>query len=123
MREVVLVQLGRDVALKDVGVLRRAVEIDLVAGIGAEGVAELPGQLGEVLVGEDEREPVAAGLGEHLLVAAWQREEVLRLVDVQGRVDTGALSLPGAGGRRLPDLGDDEGAEKAGRLLAEDARR
>ena len=48
-----------------------------------------------MLVGEDHREPVAAGLGQHLVERVGQVQEVLALVDVQAGVDAGGLAQPG----------------------------
>ena len=72
-------------------------------------------------MGEDHREPVAAGLGQHLVEAARQVQEVLALVDDQAGVDPGRLAEPGPVRGGLPHLGHDEAAEQPGGLLAEDA--
>ena len=88
--------------------------------------AEIPcrrsgGELGEVLVGHGDRQPVGAGLGQHVFQRVGQVQEVLRLVDVQAGVGPGGLGDAGAAGGGLPGAGDDEGADQLGGFLAEDA--
>jgi hypothetical protein len=45
-------QLGREVALQLAGVLRRDREHHLVAGVGADRLAQLLGELAEILMGQ-----------------------------------------------------------------------
>lgn len=52
--QVVSGQLGGDVAFQDAGVFGGDREPQLVAGVGGDGVAQVTGQLREVLVGEHE---------------------------------------------------------------------
>ncbi len=119
--EVVLGDGGGDVAGEGVGVLGGHGEPHLGAGVGRDRLAQLSGELAQVLMGEDHGKPVAAGFGEHLVEAAREVEEVLGFVDHQARVDPGRLAEPGPVGGGLPHLGDDEGAEQAGGLLTQDA--
>ena len=108
-------------AAEGVGVLGGHGEPDLGPGIRTDRVAQLPRELGEVLVGEDEAEAVAVGFGEELFEAAGQVQEVLAFVDIQRAVDPGGLSQAGPVGGGLPDGGDDEAAEEAGGVVAEEA--
>ena len=89
-------------------------------------LAEMPsrrsgGELGEVLVGHDDGQPVGAGLGEHVLQRVGQVQEVLALVDVQGGVGPGVLGEPGAAGGGLPGPGDQERPDQLRGLLAQGA--
>src|ERR1044071_5382538 len=61
----------------------------------------------------------AAGLGEHVGDGAGQGEEVVRLVDVDGRVAALLFRNAGAGGGGLPGRGEHERAHQPGGLLAE----
>ena len=70
-------------------------------------------------MGETEREPVAARLGEHLLERCRQVEVVVHLVDVEGAVGACVFGSGGAGERRLPDARHDERAEQPRGVLAE----
>ena len=65
--EVVVGQPGCGVAGQVAGVLGSGVEEDLRAGVGGHALAQVPGQLPEVLVGQGDRDPEPAGLGEHVL--------------------------------------------------------
>ncbi|WP_245997497.1 hypothetical protein [Streptomyces armeniacus] len=77
--------------------------------------------MGQVLVGQEHREAVAAGLGEHVLQRVGEGEEVVRFVDVEGGVDALRFGGTGAGRGGLPDAGDQERAEQPGGLLAQGA--
>ncbi len=65
--EVVLGEVGLNVAVERMGVVGGELEIDLRAGVGADALAQVAWELGEVLMGECEREPVAAGFGEYVV--------------------------------------------------------
>jgi hypothetical protein len=67
VREVVLGQVGGDVAFEGAGVLGAHGEPDLGAGVGRHRLAQLLSELAEVLVGKHHGQPVAAGLGQHLV--------------------------------------------------------
>jgi len=60
--EVVAGEFGLNVAVERVGVVGGELEVDLRAGVGADAIAQVAGELGEVLVREREREPVPARL-------------------------------------------------------------
>jgi len=119
--QVVRGQLGCDVPLQGPGVFGGEIEQQLAAGVGRDAFAEVAGQLRQMLVGQHEGEPVAAGFGEHLIERSGQGEEVLAFIDVEGGVDPGLLTLPGPVRGCLPDLGNDERAEQPGGVLPEDA--
>ena len=89
--------------------------------LAADALAQVRGELGEVLVGHGDREPVRPGFGEHVFQRVGQVEEVLALVDVQAGVRARGLGQPGAPGGGLPGAGDDERADELRGLLAEDA--
>src|SRR2546430_1235425 len=82
-------------------------------------VTQVAGELGEVLVGQGEGEPVLAGLGEYVIEAVGQVEEVVGLVDIEGRVAAALFGLAGPQGSGLPGLGENEGAEQLAGLLPE----
>jgi hypothetical protein len=109
------------VVLQVPGVLRRHAEDDLGAGVGADALAQVRRELGEVLVRHGHREPVGPGLGQHVFQRVGQVQEVLALIDVQAGVGAGGLGQPGAAGRGLPGPGDDEGADELRGFLAQDA--
>jgi hypothetical protein len=76
-------------------------------------LAEIPaarsrGELGEVLVGHGDGQPVGAGFGEEVFQRVGQVQEVLALVDVQARIRPLLLGDAGAAGRGLPRGGDEE---------------
>ncbi|KOG55378.1 hypothetical protein ADK76_21485, partial [Streptomyces griseoflavus] len=101
MAQVVLVQARGGVAGPKVGVLGGDIEEDLRAGVGADGLFEVVRELAEVLVGQSEREAVAAGLGEQHLQRVGQMEKVVRLVQIQGGVRAlGGWAAGAAGGGR-----------------------
>jgi hypothetical protein len=77
MAEVVRAHVGLGVAGEHPGVFGRDVEVHLVAGVRRRGLGKVAGQLAEVLVGQGERQVVAAGLGQHVVERAGEREEVL----------------------------------------------
>ena len=83
--------------------------------------AQVGGELGEVLVGHGDRQPVGAGLGEHVFQRVGQVEEVLAFVDVQARVRRADAGGGGRGGRRPARSGDDERPDELRGFLAEDA--
>lgn len=121
--EVVGAEGGQGVALQRSGVLGGGVEEHLVAGVGGDALAQVAGELGEVLVGEHHGQAVAAGLGEHVLQRVGEGQEVVGLVDVEGGVDPVAFQSAGAGGGGLPGLGDNERTEQPSGLLAQRALR
>ena len=55
-------------------------------GVGADSFPQVRGELGEILVGHHHRQPVGAGLGEHVLQRVGEVEEVLALVDKQAGI-------------------------------------
>ena len=65
-----------------------------------DALAQVRGELGEVLVRHGDREPVGAGFGEHVFQRVGQVQEVLALVDVQAGVRRGRARAAGRGGRR-----------------------
>ncbi|WP_262322980.1 hypothetical protein [Acidiferrimicrobium sp. IK] len=113
-----LAPLGGDVAAEGVGVLGTHGEPDLGAGVRADRVAQLAGSWARCWWAEDEGEAVAPGLGEELFEAAGR---FWAFVDVEGAVDPGGLAEAGPVGGGLPDGGDDEAAEEAGGVVAEEA--
>ena len=64
--EVVRGELGLELAGERMRVLQRELEVELGACVGGERLAHLARQLAEVLVGEAERQVVAARLGQHV---------------------------------------------------------
>src|SRR5439155_13232468 len=64
--KVVRGELGLELARERVRVLQRELEVELGARVGGERFAHLARQLAEVLVGEAERQAVAARLGQHV---------------------------------------------------------
>ena len=84
-----------------------------------ERLAGVAAQLGEILVGEHEGEPVGAGLGEHVVQPVREGEEVVALVEVDRRVGAGVLAEAGAVGGRFPRLGKYEGTDQPGGVGAE----
>ncbi len=68
------------------GVGRADGEDDLVAGVGVQGFGHLAGELAEVLVGQDQGQPVGAGLAQGVVQADGQVQEVVGLIDVAGGV-------------------------------------
>src|SRR5205823_1196106 len=82
-------------------------------------LGQLAAELGQVLVREDHREPVAAGLGEHLLQRVGQVQEVLALVDDEGCVAAAVFGGAGAGGGGLPGGGHDQRADQPAGVGAE----
>jgi hypothetical protein len=117
--EVVGGELGADLALERAGVLGRDLEVDLGPGVCGDRCTQVAVELGEVLVGEAEREAVAARLGEHVLERSRQVQIVVDLVDVEGAIGPLVLGPVGAGERGLPHAGHDERAEQAARVLSE----
>ena len=93
-------QLGGGVAFEVAGVFGADGEDDLGAGVRGDPLPQVGGELGEVLVGHGDRQPVGAGLGEHVFQRVGQVEEVLALVDVQAGVGPGGARGCGRGGRR-----------------------
>ena len=65
-----------------------------------DALAQVRGELGEVLVRHGDGEPVGAGLGQHVFQRVGQVQEVLALVDVQAGVRAGVPRAAGRGGRR-----------------------
>jgi hypothetical protein len=98
-------------------VLGRDREHQLVAGVGADRLAQLPGELAQVLVGQAQRQPVLARLRQRLIEADRQVQKIVRLVRVCAGVAAGGLPHPGAVGRRLPHLRQHEAAEQPAGLL------
>jgi hypothetical protein len=89
-------------------------------------LAEIPaarsrGELGEVLVGHGDGQPVGAGFGEEVFQRVGQGEEVLAFVDVQARVGALMRGDASAAGGGLPGRGDDERPGELGGFLAEGA--
>ena len=93
-------QHGGGVVFQVPGVLGGDAEDDLGAGVGADALAQVRGELGEVLVRHGHRQPVGAGFGQHVFQRVGQVQEVLALVDVQAGVGAGGLGQPGAAGWR-----------------------
>ena len=87
-------ELGLDLARRARARPGRELEVELAARVGGDRLAHLARQLAEVLVGEAEREPVAARLGEHLVQRRGQAEVVVHLVDVEGAVGPPASGRP-----------------------------
>ncbi len=85
------------------GVFRRAGEQDLRAGVRRHPVAHVRAELAEVLVGQHQGQPVAAGLGEHVVQRMRQGQEVLALIQEHRRVAAGGPPGPGPVGGGLPD--------------------
>src|SRR6185503_18161384 len=96
-------------------------EDDFVAGVGGDPGAQLGGQLGQVLVGQGERQAQAAGFGEQVVDAVGQVEEVVAFVDHQRGVAAVVLGEAGAGGGGGPGVRDDDRPDEAGGLVAEAA--
>ena len=119
MGQVVGRQLGVDVAFQEPGVLGGAAEVDLGPRVRRQRVVEFAGELAQVLVGQDQRQPVPAGLGEELFEPVGQGEEVLALIHIQTRRGAQGLAGAGPGGGGLPHPGDHKAAQQPGGVIAQ----
>ena len=86
-------------------------------------LSQLPRELAEMLVGTDDRQAVTPCLGQQVLEAPRQGQEVVALVDVEAGVAARGLAGPGSRRDRLPHLGHHERAEDPRRLVAQDPLR
>ena len=99
--QVVLGQLGGDVAAEGVGVLGATWRTTPWSGRWRETASRSSsGSWPRCWWASTMDEPVAAGLGQHLVEAAGQVQEVLALVDVPGRRRPGPPGRAGPGGWR-----------------------
>ena len=89
VRQVVLGELRGDVALQDVASSGEQLKNTLLRAFADSASRSSRGSWPEMLMGGDDRQPVAAGLGQHVAHRPRQGEEVLRLVQVEGGVPAG----------------------------------
>ena len=115
MTQIALVEARCELACHPVRVVRRQGEAELALAVRLHGVGEVGlCELGQVLVGEAEAEPVAARLRQRLRQPLRQPAEAMRLIDqTQERLPlrVGAEPL-----RRLPEPIDDHRPDQVGRV-------
>ena len=101
-RQVFLGQVGADVFGTALGVVRAEGEEDLVARVGVDRFGHGPRQLVQMLMGQHQRQAIATRLGQHVFQADGQVQEVVRLVDIDRRVQPLFLGDLGPAGGGLP---------------------
>ena len=113
-----MVEDGLELFGEDWGVVGGDAEGDGRADVAEDGVADGVGHLGDVLVGDGEIEAVFAGFGEN--DSEGVGGEVLELVDIEIEGATvGDVGDVGAGHSGELDFRDEEGAEDAGVVFAD----
>src|SRR5699024_4255589 len=110
--KVVFAEVGAHVSGELTSILGGDVEVELAAGVGGEGFTQVPGELGQVLMGEHQTGAVGARFGEHVVDPVGQGQEVLCLVQVNGQVRAVGVALASTGEHGVPHLGQQQRAEQ-----------
>ena len=121
--QVATAQLGFKLSSEIVGVLLPALKDHSCPRIRGQCFACGGGELSQVLVGQDEIEPIPACLGEHIIEALRKVKVVLELVQVQ--VEVGALFLGAISPMHcdLPEARHDERPQQSAGFFSEQTLR